>query len=692
MSDSFSARFFNQVDRLSQERGRRYFQHGAVRFLEGDLGSLHAGVQGTRLYDVQVAIEKHVVNVSCTCPFFEREHDPCKHIWAALLAAEQSGYLARLQSIAAPHLRGVAARSLEAKKPSGRRAGKRSQITAWKQQLLLLRAQLMAAEERGAAGNQTERHLHYFIDTQDAAANGELRLQVAVSERKLDGDWGKIKFKKLSRDDVARLSDGADRRILATLLGGQDQPGYLYSSYAYGAAAGGFVLAPALWEAVLPLLCGTGRCALRQAFAGGQAAPLHWDEGGPWDLCLRIAPADKKRQYCLTGLLRREGVEMSLARPISLVAGGLVIYDGRIARLNDFGAFAWVTLLRARPMLFFAKGETDEFLDQLIALPRQPVLDLPEELRFDWIATAPKPRLTITAGRRDPWGREFVAGELAFDYGGSMIAASLASQNVYQKGERLVIRRDRQAEESAKARLAQLGFRDGSPLGDGALDLAAERVPRVVRALTQEGWRVEAEGKLYRNSVAVRLEINSGVDWFELDGGADFDGAAVALPKLLRAIRHGEQTVRLDDGSLGIIPEEWLAKYRLLSALGELDGERLRFTRSQAGLLDLLLADESVLRVDAVFERVREELRGFAGAEAADAPPSFRGTLRDYQREGLGWLQFLGRFHLGGCLADDMGLGKTIQVLALLEAQRGADTRQTPRTSLVVVPRSLLFH
>jgi superfamily II DNA or RNA helicase len=692
MSDTFTGRFFNQVDRLSQERGRRYFQHGAVSFMEGDSTSLYAGVQGTRLYDVQVAIDKHLVSVSCTCPFFERERDPCKHIWAALLAAEQSGFLAALNAIAAPHLRGVAARSLGEMRSPGRGVRKTSLIASWKQQLLLLRGQLMAAEERAAAANKAERQLHYFIDAQDTAASRELRLQVALSERRRDGSWGKSKFKKLSRNDLAALSDGTDRRVLAALLGAQDQPGYVYSSYANGAAGGEFLLAPALWEVVLPLLCGTGRCALRRAATGETVTALDWDDSGAWELCLRVALADSKRQYCLTGLLRRGGVEMSLAQPALLVAGGLVVSNGRIAPLNDFGVFAWITLLRARQVLFFAKGEADEFLDQLIRLPRQPALDLPEELRFDLIAATPKPNLTIKAAKRDPWGRDFVAGELVFDYGGSRIAASVEPQNVYQKGERRVVQRDRQAEEAAKTRLAQLGFRDGSPLREGALDLAAERVPRVVRALTQEGWRVEAEGKRYRNAAAVRLEVNSGVDWFDLDGGAEFDGAGVSLPKLLRAIRHGEQTVRLDDGSLGIIPEEWSAKYRLLAALGELDGERLRFTRPQAGLLDLLLADESRLRVDAVFERVRDELRGFAGVEAADAAPSFRGTLRDYQREGLGWLQFLRRFHLGGCLADDMGLGKTIQALALLEAQRGADSKQEPRASLVVVPRSLLFH
>ncbi|MCU1501517.1 MAG: hypothetical protein JWM12_871 [Ilumatobacteraceae bacterium] len=49
-----------------------------------------------------------------------------------------------------------------------------------------------------------------------------------------------------------------------------------------------------------------------------------------------------------------------------------------------------------------------------------------------------------------------------------------------------------------------------------------------------------------------------------------------------------------------------------------------------------------------------------------DVPPAFAATLRPYQLRGLGWLQFLRRLGLGGCLADDMGLGKTPTTLAHL--------------------------
>ena len=69
-------------------------------------------------------------------------------------------------------------------------------------------------------------------------------------------------------------------------------------------------------------------------------------------------------------------------------------------------------------------------------------------------------------------------------------------------------------------------------------------------------------------------------------------------------------------------------------------------------------------------------------------PEGFVGQLRDYQCEGMGWMEFLREFGFGGCLADDMGVGKTAQVLATLEARR---TRQLG-PSLVVAPKSLMFN
>jgi SNF2-related domain/Helicase conserved C-terminal domain/SWIM zinc finger len=695
VSDPLTARLFNQVDRLSQERGRRYFLRGAVDFVEGDDRSLQAGVQGTRHYDVQVSSEKHVVNVSCTCPFYEREIVPCKHIWAALLAGEKNGFLAGLNKLAAPHLRCVRPDSPAEKTPRPRRSAG-SLPPAWKQPLQRLRAVMEAEADHRGSRRETECQLIYLVDVQSTLATQQLVVQIAQRERKIDGNWGKLKYKKFYTRDIPQITDPTDRRNLATLLGAHDGFDYGYSSYSsYGSAGNRFTLSPTLWEFVLPLMCSTGRCFLQRSVTSENHAPLRWDDGDPWDFSLRVVPADDRRGYNVGGILARNGTELALSQADLLLQGGLVFYDGRIARLNEFGAFGWISLLRGQETLFIAKGEADEFMDELLRLPTQPRLDLPEELQFEWVIAQPTPSLVIKPGKHDTWGRNYVAGELSFDYDSNVIAADFERRNVYQKSRRRVIKRDMETEAAAQKRLAQLGFRAPYWTHDGRLELPADRVTKVVGTLTREGWRIEADGKLYRNAGSVRLEISSGVDWFDLEGAAQFGEISVSLPKLLRAIKHGEQTVRLDDGTLGIIPEEWVAKYRLLADLGSVSGQHLRFTRPQVGLLDALLASEPGVSVDALFNRVRDEIRCFAGVTAADPPETFCGELRDYQREGLGWLKFLKQFGFGGCLADDMGLGKTIQVLALLEwrrAERESARGSWPRQSLVVVPRSLVFH
>ena len=68
----------------------------------------------------------------------------------------------------------------------------------------------------------------------------------------------------------------------------------------------------------------------------------------------------------------------------------------------------------------------------------------------------------------------------------------------------------------------------------------------------------------------------------------------------------------------------------------------------------------------------------------AQPPPGFRGKLRSYQAEALGWLGFLDSAELGGCLALDMGLGKTPTMLAHLAATRGNGP------ALVIAPPAVL--
>ncbi|KAF9768898.1 swr1 complex component [Fusarium sp. DS 682] len=73
-----------------------------------------------------------------------------------------------------------------------------------------------------------------------------------------------------------------------------------------------------------------------------------------------------------------------------------------------------------------------------------------------------------------------------------------------------------------------------------------------------------------------------------------------------------------------------------------------------------------------------------------DVPFLLRGTLREYQRDGLDWLAGLYANNTNGILADEMGLGKTIQTIALLAHL--ACHHEVWGPHLVVVPTSVMLN
>ncbi|KAH7134078.1 SNF2 family N-terminal domain-containing protein [Dactylonectria macrodidyma] len=73
-----------------------------------------------------------------------------------------------------------------------------------------------------------------------------------------------------------------------------------------------------------------------------------------------------------------------------------------------------------------------------------------------------------------------------------------------------------------------------------------------------------------------------------------------------------------------------------------------------------------------------------------EVPFLLRGTLREYQRDGLDWLAGLYANKTNGILADEMGLGKTIQTIALLAHLACAHEVWGPH--LVIVPTSVMLN
>jgi hypothetical protein len=144
------------------------------------------------------------------------------------------------------------------------------------------------------------------------------------------------------------------------------------------------------------------------------------------------------------------------------------------------------------------------------------------------------------------------------------------------------------------------------------LRIAQRRLPHLVERLVQEGWQVQAEGRVYRKPGEFALEISSGIDWFDVKGQLDFGPVVLPLPALLRAVRRRARFVPLGDGSLGMLPEEWLERWGLLAGAPARGKDHVRLSRAQAVLLEPLLSELVGSTWDADFEALRREIRGFS--------------------------------------------------------------------------------
>lgn len=679
---SLKSRFASQFNPRIRDRGLAYFRSGAVKILEHSDLYVLAQVQGNLDYSVQLSLTSNSLDVACTCPYFAAGED-CKHIWATMLAADNKNYLSEV-NLHGPLKLVYDDDALEALEFIEEDEPAPAPQLLWQRQLAVITDSIKNARPPQRNPWPDNREIYYIVDPQASRTSGLLNVEIGFRERNKKGEWGKIKKARIKQDQLGQLSDPSDREILSVLMGGKDP---YWSAYSYGGfeLPNPFTLSDTLQPLLLARMCITGRCMFRPETKGAELEQLEWDDATTWQSWLVVKRIDD--EYALSLVLRNGSEEIEFSAAPLATEAVVIGPDFKVAPFTTKGTRAWIAALRTSGGLRVPVTESRELIARLLDLPSIPDLEVPPELHFERVSFPPQPHLIVRKSAFAPSQTELEA-KLSFDYEGVEVNYLDTRDGLYDRNRNRYIERDLASEGNALTLLNTLGIKRAYQYSE-SLRINPRNLPRAVPTLLANGWRVEAEGKLYRNPGSSSISVSSGIDWFELHGSLNFgDDLEVKLPQLLSALRRGQRMIALGDGSFGVLPEEWLQQYGFLASLGVTEEDHLRFQRTQTGVLDALLAARPEITCDETFARVRKEWQNFNGIKPVAAPRGFVGQLRDYQREGLGWFEFLQRFKFGGCLADEMGLGKTVQVLALLESRRHEDSRP----SLVVVPRSLIFN
>ncbi len=357
----------------------------------------------------------------------------------------------------------------------------------------------------------------------------------------------------------------------------------------------------------------------------------------------------------------------------------------------------------------------------------------------------PKPILTL--GRQDllPQGLPssfgsgvplaippLITGRLAFQYGDEELPFVREAPEVAKlakEGHLLVVERDLETEAEYREELERVGLQLVRDLFDHKMisevhfdhfgqnkepdewDVSwADFLAQTIPGLEKSGWEIRFGPGFDLTLIqadAIYAEVSQdpvqGIDWFQFDTGiVTTEGQRQSLMNLIANFLKSGAPIPKDseiDENQRVIVADELGKsffnlpakrfFRIVRSVRDLynrpdDGLH---TLEAACLCEVLELDQSKTISD--LRALGEQLKKKEPHVPVPLPKMIKADLRDYQKEGFQWLQFLARHHLHGILADDMGLGKTLQTLTHIAAEI-ENGQAAGNPCLVVAPTSVV--
>lgn len=258
-------------------------------------------------------------------------------------------------------------------------------------------------------------------------------------------------------------------------------------------------------------------------------------------------------------------------------------------------------------------------------------------------------------------------------------------------------------------------FSIGSMSTTNEADIWMGFILEVVPELEKQGWKISYDEDFpyeisYVDDWEMVFEESSDQHWFDLSLDISVDGERYNLIQIISALinqnphifkklhdpefqKPENMLMRLGRNKTLLIPFHRIE--RIVTVLLELfdkqtNTDKIRIPKWRASEINELQAQGMVWQGDKTLKKTADRLNQFKAVKPIVPPKNFKAELREYQKQGLSWLQFLREYGFHGVLADDMGLGKTVQTLAHICVEKTAKRLKKP--VLVVAPTSLMYN
>ena len=296
---------------------------------------------------------------------------------------------------------------------------------------------------------------------------------------------------------------------------------------------------------------------------------------------------------------------------------------------------------------------------------------------------------------------DYLLFQPVFSYKGFETTSIGKDQLLIPDGDKvLLIQRNKEKETAFITQLQSLHSQFIQPQGSSGLALRGNDVLKnnwfflfmdamQEMKVTVQGFEALKNFRFNTSRPQTKIHISSSTDWFDARVDIIFGDQKVTIADVKKALANKQQFVPLTDGTLGVLPDEWVKRYALLFRVGEGKSNELRLSRYHLSVIDELYENRNEEELIIHLEKKYEQLKEFKKIKEIDPPAHLLHTLRPYQIHGFHWLNYLHEVNWGGILADDMGLGKTIQALSFLHHYKEHYGRLR---ALVVCPTTLIFN